>query len=191
MRQSKYWPANSDYGNSDIGTLPLSALDFERGWLTYGRPKTGIARRCPLWPESIASLKEWLPKRPDGANGDGDGILFVTVREGSWAKDIADSPITKETRKLLDRLGIGGHRNFHALRHTFQTIGDGSKDFVAVRAIMGHADADIAAAYREKIDDDRLRAVAEHVRTWLFGEQNQLAVKLLKTKPESAIESTH
>ena len=46
-----------------------------------------------------------------------------------------------------------------------------SRDFLAVRHIMGRVGADIADAYREKISDDRLRAVAEHVRGWLFGSE--------------------
>jgi integrase len=72
-------------------------------------------------------------------------------------------------RKLLDALGINGHRNFYALRHTFETIGGEAKDQVAVDAIMGHARDDMASAYRETISDARLKAVADHVHTWLFG----------------------
>ncbi len=33
---------------------------------------------------------------------------------------------------------------------------------------MGHARDDMASVYRETISDERLRAVAEHVRKWLF-----------------------
>jgi hypothetical protein len=35
---------------------------------------------------------------------------------------------------------------------------------------MGHTDGSMASHYRERIDDSRLRAVADHVRAWLFGE---------------------
>jgi hypothetical protein len=36
---------------------------------------------------------------------------------------------------------------------------------------MGHVPAanDMAAVYRQRVNDDRLRRVTEHVRTWLFG----------------------
>ena len=51
----------------------------------------------------------------------------------------------------------------------FETIGGGSRDQVAVNLIMGHADSSMAAEYREEVGDDRLRAVTEHVRGWLFG----------------------
>jgi integrase len=43
-----------------------------------------------------------------------------------------------------------------------------SRDQVAVNAIMGHSDATMAANYRERIDDDRLKAVVDHVHKWLF-----------------------
>jgi integrase len=162
--------ANCGFGNSDCGTLPLSAIDLDRGWGNYPRPKTGIARRCPLWPETIAALQEWLRVRPNAKDKVNEGLMFLTGAGGTWTKNTADNPISREIRKLLDKLGIKGPRNFYCLRHTFQTIGDEARDFLAVRHIMGHVGADIADAYREKISDERLRAVAEHVRGWLFGQ---------------------
>jgi integrase len=66
--------------------------------------------------------------------------------------------------ELVTRRGV----NFYAIRHTFETVGGDSKDQVAVDYIMGHAREDMASVYREKIGDDRLRAVVEHVRAWLF-----------------------
>ena len=44
---------NAGFGNNDVATLPLSALDLDAGWVNFPRPKTGIARRCPLWPETV------------------------------------------------------------------------------------------------------------------------------------------
>jgi integrase len=73
-------------------------------------------------------------------------------------------------RKRIKELSLKGGRNFYALRHTFETIGGEAKDQVAVDAIMGHARDDMASLYRERISDDRLRAVVQHVRNWLFGE---------------------
>jgi integrase len=162
---------NCGFGNSDVGTLPRSALDLDRGWVNYHRPKTGITRRCPLWPETVAALRVALTERPEPRDEAHAGLVFVTKFGLPWAKDVADSPVTKEMRKLLDALGIGGHRSFYALRHTFETIGGEAKDQVAVDAIMGHIRDDMASVYRERISDDRLKAVSDHVRTWVFGEE--------------------
>src|ERR1022692_1305666 len=127
-------------------------------------------RRCPLWPETIESAREWLAQRPAAKMEADAGLVFITIRGDGWAKDITDRPITHACRKLLDKLGIVGNRNFYALRHTFETIGGDSKDQVAVDAIMGHDDGSMASVYRERISDERLKAVTDHVRTWLFGK---------------------
>ena len=50
----------------------------------------------------------------------------------------------------------------------FETIGGEARDQVAVDYIMGHVDTSMANAYRERISDERLSAVVEHVRKWLF-----------------------
>jgi hypothetical protein len=51
-----------------------------------------------------------------------------------------------------------------------ETVGGEAKDRVAVDHATGHARDDMASVYRERIGDDRLRAVAERVRRWPFGE---------------------
>jgi integrase len=169
MRAMILLGVNCGFGNADVGTLPLAALDLDGGWANYHRPKTGINRRCPLWPETVAALREALARRPEPKDPADAGLAFVTKFGGSWHKDIPDSPISKEMRKLLDALGINGCRNFYALRHTFETIGGEAKDQVAVDAIMGHAREDMASVYRERVSDARLRAVADQVRGWLTG----------------------
>src|SRR5262249_7209714 len=171
---------NCGYGNSDCGNLPLAALDLERGWIDYPRPKTGIARRCPLWPETIQAIREALAKRPKPKKGENAPLVFITKYGESWAKEDSTNPLSAEMRKLLNALGINGNRNFYALRHTFETIGGEAKDQIAVDHIMGHARDDMASVYRERISDARLRAVSDHVRQWVFGGG---AASLLPSSP--------
>jgi integrase len=159
---------NAGFGNADCGNLPLSALDLERGQVDYPRPKTGIPRRCPLWPETVAAVREALAARKEPKDPADAGLVFITKYGESWAKDVADSPITKEMRKLLNATGVNGHRNFYTLRHTFRTVADESKDQPAVDYFMGHEVPHMSAVYRETISDGRLRAVADYVRAWLF-----------------------
>ena len=162
---------NCGFGNADCGTLPVKALDLKRAWIDYPRPKTAVERRCPLWPETVQALRESLKTRPDPKDTAHADLVFLTKYGKPWAKDTADNPITKEMRKLLDKLGI--HRRglgFYALRHTFETIAGESRDQVVVDHIMGHSRDDMASVYRERISDERLRDVVGHVRRWLFPE---------------------
>jgi integrase len=161
---------NAGFGNADCGNLPLKALDLERGWIDYPRPKTGIPRRCPLWPETVEALKEALARRPEPKKEENAGLAFVTKYGEPWDKDTSDNSVSKEMAKLLKSLGINGRKRlgFYTLRHIFRTVADESKDQVAVVHIMGHARDDMASAYREYIADERLRTVAEHVRHWVF-----------------------
>jgi integrase len=158
---------NCGYGNSDCGNLPRSALDIEKGWVDFSRPKTGIERRCPLWSETVATIKASLTKRREPTNPKHTDLVFLTKYGNSWAQDIAG--ITKEFRKVLKVLDINGHRNFYSLRHTFRTVADGAKDQPAADHIMGHESGHMSTVYRESISDERLRAVTEHVHAWLFG----------------------
>jgi integrase len=168
---------NAGMGNSDCGRLPLSAVDLDKAIIDFPRPKTGVARRCPLWPETVAALRESLAKRPEPKNAEDAGKFFVTKYGLSWAKDTPDGPLSKEMAKLLKALGINGRKGlgFYALRHTFRTIADEAKDQPAADYIMGHEIPHMSAVYRETISDARLRAVTDHVRAWLFPSASMLA----------------
>jgi integrase len=161
---------NCGFGNADCGHLPESALDLEQGLIDFARPKTGIPRRCALWPETVEAIKEALAARPAPKDPAHAGLLFITKYGLPWAKDTADQTLAKEFGKLLRQLGINGRKGlgFYTLRHTFRTVADESKDQPAVDFIMGHEVPHMSSVYRETISDARLRAVAEYVRGWLF-----------------------
>jgi integrase len=171
IRAMAWLGINCGFGNADCANLPMKALDLQSGWVRFPRPKTGIDRRCPLWPETVAALQEAIGSRPSPKNTKDAELVFVTKYGQKWSKDTKANPISAEFRKLLVKLGL--HRNgsgFYALRHTTETIGGDSRDQMAVDFIMGHSRNDMASAYRERIDDARLLAVTEHVRKWLFGD---------------------
>ncbi len=161
---------NAGYGNADVGTLPLRVVNVESGWIDYPRPKTGIPRRCHLWPETVAALRESLAKRPRPKDEANAGLVFITRYGLPWAKDSTDHTLAKEFGKLLRQLGIHGRAGlgFYTLRHVFRTVADESKDQPAIDFIMGHESPHMATAYRETISDVRLKAVADHVHAWLF-----------------------
>jgi integrase len=174
---------NCGFGNGDVANLPLKALDLTRGWVTFPRPKTGIDRRIPLWPETIAAIKEAIRDRPKAKDRADAGLAFLTVQGNRWEKSAISEPdkatgkirilnnnaVTQQFTKLLRRLNLKRPGlAFYGLRHTFETVAGGNKDQVATDAIMGHVDTTMAANYRERIDDDRLKAVVDYVHAWLF-----------------------
>jgi integrase len=167
---------NGGLGNSDVANLPRSAVDLEQGWIDFPRPKTGIPRRIPLWPEAVSSLREWLALRPEHKGDIAEGLVFVTRAGGSWSKTVADNPVCKETAKLLKRLGLSQNGlNFYSLRRTFRTVASEVRDEAAADSIMGHAPRsdDMAAVYRQRICDQRLMAVVDHVREWMVAKPTE------------------
>ncbi|SFJ33496.1 tyrosine-type recombinase/integrase [Planctomicrobium piriforme] len=69
---------NCGYGNHDIAGLPLSALDLDRGWSDFPRPKTEIDRRCPLWSETLSALADAIAMRPKARRQEDDGLCFLS-----------------------------------------------------------------------------------------------------------------
>ncbi|HEY2785067.1 MAG TPA: hypothetical protein VGJ05_08840 [Fimbriiglobus sp.] len=172
MRAAILLALNCGYGQSDLAGLTRSALTRAPGWAVYPRPKTGIARRCPLWPETreaIAALPRPVPQDPADAE-----CVFLTphgrrlVRfRGEPAGGVKVDYIPAALKKLAQSVGVSV-RGFYSLRHVHRTVSDGARDRVASDLIMGHRDASMGALYREGVDDARLIVVVGHVRSWLF-----------------------
>ena len=94
------------------------------------------------------------------------GTMLVTRTAAGHTVDLLGAPFTELLKaKGIHRKGVG----FYTLRHVFETVAGDAKDQVAVDLIMGHLDPSMAANYRERIEDARLRAVVDHVRAWVFG----------------------
>jgi integrase len=163
---------NAGYGNTDCGRLRISSTDFEKGVIDFPRPKTGIARRCVLWPETIAAINKVMANRPMPKAPEDADLVFITKYGQAWAKDTNAGPLVSEMRKLLRKLGINGRKQlgFYTLRHTFRTVADEARDQPAADYIMGHESPHMSTVYRERISDERLRAVVNHVRDWLFAK---------------------
>src|SRR5262249_41150176 len=156
---------NCGLGNHDCALLPLSALDLDGGWLNFPRPKTGIPRRCPLWPETVTALSDAIAERPQPRQEEATGLVFVTTRGRPWLSRGIANPVSVVARDLMKTVGIHhGGIGFYTLRHVFRTVADAARDPVAIDLIMGHSDPSMGAHYREPIEDSRLRGVADHVR---------------------------
>jgi len=157
---------NGGLGNTDLASLPAAIVDLKSGWLDYARGKTGMPRRIPLWPETVKALQAVLDERPKD-----QPLVFIGKRGVDYIGKNKGYRVHAEFAAALREAKITG-RTFYDLRRTFQTIGEGANDLAAVQAIMGHAPSgsDMSAVYRQKVSDERLLAVANHVRGWLYPE---------------------
>ncbi len=172
--------ANAGFGNEDCASLPINAVDLKRGWLNLFRGKTGVQRKCPLWPETVEAIRAAIKSRPEPKDPEArpepkdlkdSELLFIRPHGLSYRGDQVNHPIASAMSELLRKLKIKRRGlSFYSIRHVFQTIGEEARDMAGVRAIMGHAPPqnDMDATYRERFSDERLTAITDHVRNWLF-----------------------
>ena len=172
---------NGGFGNTDCASLPISALDLDNAVIVFARPKTGVQRVVPLWQETLAALKSALDRRPAPEDEKARRLVFLspggkplvrqivkTSDEGFLKASNVDK-LAAEFNAILEslnikRLGIG----FYALRHTFRTWADETRDQHAIHRIMGHAIPGMSGIYVEHISLQRLRQVVDHVHDVLW-----------------------
>ena len=138
------------------------------------RGKTGADRRFLLWPETISAIRDYQKVRYRPNSKLDDDVLLLTSHGNRWVRmdnnehvDAISSQFSKIRKELKLTRGT-----FCDLRRTFATIGMETKDVQAVKLVMGHIEGRtdvLAEIYVQNIGDDRIRAVCNHVRTWLFG----------------------
>lgn len=178
-------------GQGDVSALPRSAVRGD--WIDFPRPKTGIPRRAPVWPELAAALDEYARADRGRRTSETRGLVFAS-RAGTplvwrgFARDAGGAIIQRETDLIgpafvrllvkarirrtrgesrgLDATGLG----FYSLRRTCATMLDAQGDALARHVIMGHAtDGSVADAYVQRVDDERLVKVSHGVRSLLLG----------------------
>ena len=163
---------NCAFGNTDCALLPRAALDLEGGWVEFPRPKTGGFRRCPLWAETVAALKDWLEQPPRGKRPQADDLVFHTHHGNSW-QDAKNTLLSAEFRKLCVEAKLPNPLpRFYDLRHTFVTVASQTETAKAIRVITGHipsASDILAVSYDERptVSDRRLKRVTDRVWRWL------------------------
>lgn len=166
---------NCGFGNTDCSELTVDAVDLDGAWIDYPRPprpKTGVRRRCKIWPETRDALTVVINVRRTPKDRKHRNLVFLTLFRLPWVEEKNDA-ITYEFRKHIKARGY--HRpglSFYALRSTFATIGRQTGDVAAVKAVMGHVDDSVLNEhYSQSFPDERLEAVANHAHGWLFGTE--------------------
>ena len=176
MRAMVLMGINCGFGNADVGSLMLDAINFKTGWYDSSRSKTETMRRGRLWPETVAAIKVSLWEREEAQarrveRGSPNterfeknkAYVFLTRYGYPWYRDEADNPLSRAfgKLKLTDEFPALG---FYCLRHSFATIGAETGNQIAVDHIMGHTKSDMPSHYRQRVSDKHLQAVAKHVR---------------------------
>jgi integrase len=143
---------NGGFGNTDCGTLPNSAVDFEAGVITYARPKTGVPRVVPLWPETLRAIQSVLASaRPKPIDEHAAKLVFLTRSGRPLVRQIVTQDektgiikvanvdrISTTFASLLERLQLHRPRiGFYTLCHTFRTWADETRDQHAIRGAAG------------------------------------------------------
>ncbi|MCE9530206.1 MAG: site-specific integrase [Planctomycetes bacterium] len=167
---------NGGLGQTDLAAIPLRAIDFKSSLINFPRVKTETDRRFFLWPETVKAAQEAIKIRPDPKDRKHDGLAFLTIQGRPWVRHLAGEgrrivftdAVAQEFNKILRKLKLKRRGSFYNLRHCFRTVADAVKDAPAVDAIMGHVDPSMGANYVSEIGDERLRAVTDHVRAWLW-----------------------
>lgn len=143
---------NCAMGPDDCVRFPTSAL--QDGFHTFARNKTGVERRCPLWPETQVALKA-LPKTDDHVfNG------------RKWDKYV----VGRQFAALCKTAGVEniGH---YSLRRTFETIAKNAEvNQSVIDKIMGHTRQDMSEVYNQHTYDQQLLKCVNYVRSWYLGE---------------------
>jgi integrase len=177
---------NCGLGNTDIGRLTVQAVDLERGWLDFPRPKTGVDRRCPLWPETVEAICEVMDQRTNRkcpVKEEAKDLLFVTRQGRAFVRTVPKfeangrptptehDAIATAFKRLMADQGITIPRlGFYGLRRSFETFGGETGQQVAVDHIMGHVPPsnDMGAVYRQHVAEAALRVVTDHIRQLIF-----------------------
>jgi integrase len=186
MRAMLLLGLNAAFGPSDLATLPIAAIDLEAGWVAHKRPKTGTPRRCPLWPSTIAAVREVLASRPAPRVDEARELLFVSKRGLPWCRvdfkldasdklvsSFSNNEVSKVFARLLRKAGVAklARRSFYSLRHKSRSLMTAAKDEVAADFVCGHVLSGMRRIYihREEIADARLRHVVDSVHQQLWG----------------------
>ncbi len=87
MRAMVLLGINCGFGNADCGRLTRAHVNLAAGVIDYPRPKTGIPRRCALWPETVDAIRAASAVRPEPKDQADDALIFITKSCGTLARD--------------------------------------------------------------------------------------------------------
>lgn len=175
---------NGGFTQAEVAGLRLDDIDLRGAIIDTVRAKTGCRRTVPLWPETVKALRLAIKRRRKPKAEDDKRLAFITRHGMAYVRSaesvsgavVNRDNVAREFKKSLTSAGVKvpDGMGFGKLRHTFRTAADPTRDIHAIRRCMGHEVGDGAeATYIEDIEHDRLRAVTDAVRAWVFNGEKQ------------------
>jgi integrase len=161
---------NGGFGPGDCAELPCGAVEIPSKRIHFNRPKNGIPRDMPMWPETLKSLRRVIGNRT------GDDLTFRTKRGNAWTGNTIAHEFAKACRRAKVNLpdGVG----LNACRHTFATYANEVQDRDAYKRLMGRKISEgIDETYIDRIFLPRLKRVVNHVHRRLSISKIVLARK--------------
>lgn len=178
MRSMILLGINCGMTQAEVSALEWEDIDLDEAVIDTIRRKTEIERVATLWPETVEALREI-------SKGDDAGRVFSTRHGNPYVYNklnddgvlIRRDNIATEFKKQAKRAGVklSDRIGFGKLRHTFRTVADNVRDANAIRRVMGHEIGrdSVERTYTDTIELDRIRAVTDYVRGWLFDDKSE------------------
>jgi integrase len=168
---------NAGFYAQDSVRLTFSRLhlDHDPPYHDFPRVKNGRPRKAVLWPETVASLKDYIANH----RGDDPSEFVILNQYGRPYNDKATGRgIRKAFENLLETAGVAVSpgTSIGSLRHTYGTVVDLSADQQIIDLSMGHAPKGIQKriySQRNLGELDRLADLAGIVRAWLFPDAEE------------------
>lgn len=140
---------------SDAIRLKWEDLNLEEGWVRVKTAKTGAMVDIPLSP----LLRDVLPGKIKRS-----GYVFPQYME--MHKDT----VSDQFRRLRERLGISGKKDFHSFRVTWITEAlSAGVPMEAVRRVTGHATVDVVIKHYYRPGREQLRKSLERMPDHIHG----------------------
>lgn len=163
MRAMILLACNAGFGATDVAELRRGDIELNKGTIDYSRRKTGMDRRCVLWPETIDAIRR-IGESVRNPKREHDDLLFVTRYGLPYVRGMKDQTCIQFTALCRKCKCYRRDRSFYSLRRTFRTLADECHDQRAAALVMGHEVGDVGGLYVQRISDARLKAIADHVR---------------------------
>jgi integrase len=155
-------------------TLDRLHLDGEVPYHDFRRVKNNQQRRAALWPETARAIQDYRDNHRNPDNP-AERCLVLSKMRRRYGRG-GSAVLVRSFNILLDSIGDRPRgTSLGSLRHTYGTVVDLVPDQAMIDLTMGHTNKSLQKRVYSQLNInelERLQAVAETVREWLFSDGN-------------------